>query len=483
MLKKLLTLSLVAVILSVSAFATPTPMVPMTAALADAPATVNATGEALIGDMDILIVTNGASGATVQKYTLGTYNLEVGTEWLLMDVTVGEDWVLNETTMTLQTRVRYPSEGTVTCHVTPLTKEDFDAAKAAAGTSTAVTGLESPIGATTNKNTKSITGSAQKTFVGPTLTSSYYGADNYVDGHLYMAVQYDTIKVRLLNTNLGEWKLTLDGKKIVPADTATVTTAYITGDATEQTIDCEADGTEGLEVVSATKWAFYKMDTGYTYENVNSVSLTVPTYKKNTIVAAIHLYALTEEEWNAATAGGTRTLKVADKQNLFESPFKGKNSFARAKTSEVKTEYTIDLTNQYAEKAKSGVIYLCLGYASNTATDPDSRTGVIYTPTLKITGTRGEYTAPAVTTLDDSYLAWNGANYSFYTTATSGKAMLIAATFNDTTMVDAEAITLDASTATNGVISGTTTLTAGETLKVYLWEDGTLTPIKNVIEF
>ena len=307
------------------------------------------------------------------------------------------------------------------------------------------------------------------------------------DGHMYIAFQgtgddgVSYPRARLNANNKGNWKLTVTGTKEVVTDTATVTTAYITGSETQQTIDCEADGTEGLEVVSATKWAFYKMDTGYTYENVNSVSLTVPTYKESSLTATIHLYELTEEEWNAVTAGGDNTLKVADKQNLFVSPYVNKTSFLKQNTAATKTEYTFDLTAKYAEKAKSGVIYLCLGYANNNAAAP--RTGTIYTPTLTITGVHGEYTAPAVTTLDDSYLAWNGANYSLYTTATSGTASLIAATFNGDAMVDAELIMIDASTAVNGVISGTTTLEEGENLKAFLWKEGTLVPIKNVIEF
>ena len=487
MLKKLLTLSLVAMILSGTVFATPTPIAPMTAALAETDGieyedyTKTATVDP---DMTTLIVTNGDSGATVQNYGWNVNrNLDPVKEWLLVRIDIGENLVLDQTTMTLQAQVRFTSAGTSTIHVAPLTKAQFDSAEAAAaaGTGTAISGLVAPADAPNKDSQEKTESTGNKTY--KDLVLNHNSEENYVGKYLYVAIQFDSLSMQLREAFKANWSLVVVGKKKADVDAVTVTTTHITvdKDTDAQTIDCNADGTEGLEVHSTEGWVFYKVQTGCTYEEITKIELKVPTYRKDSNTSYLHLYALTEEEWNAAAAGDGRTLKVADKQNLFVSPYAGKTSFAKASAGTEKSECTFDITEQYAEKAKSGTIYLCMGYANSSASAP--RRGVIYTPSFTITGVSGEYTAPVVTTLDNCYLAWNGAGYSFYTTATSGKAMLIAATFNGTSMVDAEAITLDASTAVNGVISGTTTLEQGETLKVFLFEDGTLVPMQNVIEF
>ena len=55
--------------------------------------------------------------------------------------------------------------------------------------------------------------------------------------------------------------------------------------------------------------------------------------------------------------------------------------------------------------------------------------------------------------------------------------MLIVASFNGTTMVDAEVATIDATTAVDGAITETITgLTAGTSIKVFLWNPTTLVP-------
>ena len=96
----------------------------------------------------------------------------------------------------------------------------------------------------------------------------------------------------------------------------------------------------------------------------------------------------------------------------------------------------------------------------------------------------GTIVEPAVTDFSDAVITWENGEYTVTTATASGTAMLIAASFNGTEMVDAKVATIDAATAENGVITGNITdLKAGTSVKVFLWNPTTLAPAIGVSNF
>ena len=173
------------------------------------------TKTATADNMEILTVTPGASGATIENYNWGSHTPTLGTDWLLVKVKIDEDWVLNQTTMKLQVRLRY--QGTPTVTVAPLTITDFDNAKNSIG-GAPVSGLVAPVNATNKDSKQGDTHSSkgQWTISDIAITGSYYDENNYVDGYLYMAIQYtgtEGTTVQMQSGHKSYYQLTLDGYK------------------------------------------------------------------------------------------------------------------------------------------------------------------------------------------------------------------------------------------------------------------------------
>lgn len=176
---------------------------------------------------------------------------------------------------------------------------------------------------------------------------------------------------------------------------------------------------------------------------------------------------------------------------------KGKVTSGTAVEGETRT-YDISATftsEAILNQAMDGKVYLAVCGAhqnyGNKISSGEINTNETYAitisiPGITVNGTEGASTATKVNDFSDTVLMWDGTDnsYGVCTQTTSGTAKLLAVTYSGTTMVDAKVVPIDATTNTTGVISGTVpALTAGDSLKIYLWKGDTLVPITDVIGF
>lgn len=259
------------------------------------------------------------------------------------------------------------------------------------------------------------------------------------------------------------------------------------------------DQTDSAKTMAVNNWALAKINVGenreFSYIKFQTrwqMWKTPDNQDDSSIADTSYVYcaplSYTDYAAAAAIAGTSDTLSTLVKPSPSDTNVKvGTLSKKTHKTTQ-NIPVTLDAeTFNDSNYYHDGYIYLAFYegdetnkvYNDKMAVKP-SDSGTYYWK-LTISGTIVE---PAVTDFSDSVITWNDGAYTVKTATASGTAMLIAASFNGTTMVDAKVATIDAADAVDGVISGTISdLAAGDSVKIFLWAENTLVPAIGVSDF
>lgn len=233
------------------------------------------------------------------------------------------------------------------------------------------------------------------------------------------------------------------------------------------------------------KWGLAKIKIG-NWENLTSLTVNINVGVYSVAKYYGHIMPLTKADYDAAKAVAGTTTPLS---YLLERPIDNEeNALVSEPYSRTKAGWTMQnlqvtfddcsvFTDEYYQ---DGYIYVAFQVKSDTtgitkprfqfhASSSGSRYGYWY---LTAEGTFNN-------DFSESVITWDGTTgaYTVETATTSGTAMLIAASFNGTTMVDAKVATINAEEAVKSVISGTIEdLQEGEEVKIFLWDKTTLAP-------
>ncbi|MBQ8808366.1 MAG: hypothetical protein IJZ81_03580, partial [Clostridia bacterium] len=266
-----------------------------------------------------------------------------------------------------------------------------------------------------------------------------------------------------------------------PIEFLWVSQSSTTGEQTISTKTWPSSGTN--PTIGAGNWILIKINVGKNL-NFDSMTLSVPIQFAGSKgannfygYAAPLAYTDYKAAADAMAAGENLTTLVqpVDGGANVASAYKA-HATSTNTTQPVSITLDASLFNNSASY-NDGYVYIAFTAAGGQSTKRQlsTKTDKIASWKLAIEGTVVE--APAVTDFSDAVITWNNGAYTVTTATASGTAMLIAASFNGTTMVDAKVATVDAATATDGVISGTISdLEAGTSVKVFLWNPTTLAP-------
>ena len=234
--------------------------------------------------------------------------------------------------------------------------------------------------------------------------------------------------------------------------------------------------------IGANNWILAKINVG---ENMNftSMSFTVPIQFKgakgsNNFYLRVAPLAYTDyvaaEE---AKAAGTTLTSLVKPVEGGENVASVKKSHATSTNTTQGTTITLDssLFNNTAAY-HGGYVYLAFTAADGDATDRYLSLKSDKVSTWKLVVKYTVVEAPAYTDFSEAVIAWDNGTCTISNVPATGTAMLIAASFSGTTMVDAQVATIDAANAENGVITETFTGLADGTVKLFLWDSTTLAP-------
>ncbi|MBQ8391668.1 MAG: hypothetical protein IJX50_03880 [Clostridia bacterium] len=250
-----------------------------------------------------------------------------------------------------------------------------------------------------------------------------------------------------------------------------------------QTITSKTWSSDSNPVINSNNWVLWKINVGknLVFNTMKFTTRIQLTGSSNTYVYVAPLSYIDYEAAATAKANGT-TLTTLVKPVNGGTNVAPRAEIKRSGSGESNATVTLNaaLFNN-SEYYHDGYVYLALTAADGTDTTPQLslKADKMSNWKLAITGTVVE--APAVDDFSDAEITLdNDGNYTVTTTTTTGTAMLIAASFNGTTMVDAKVATINAANAVEGVISGTIEGLADGTVKLFLWDSTTLAPAINV---
>ena len=245
---------------------------------------------------------------------------------------------------------------------------------------------------------------------------------------------------------------------------------------------------------SLNAWALAKINVG---ENWDFSKVTfrarLGAYKGECVA---YYMPLTKADYDAAkaVAGTGTTISSLSEPETDEAAIYQvlESNWTKSNNSKQSYTFTFDPESFTSAHYQNGYIYIAFQPQNTTSSRSlalwfnADETNINYDQAaywnMTVTGTKVE--TPAVTDFSDAEITWNNGAYTVKTATASGTAMLVAASFNGTTMVDAKVVTIDATTAQDGVISGTISdLEAGTSVKVFLWANNTLVPAIGVSEF
>ncbi len=483
MLKKILTLSLVAVILSVTAFA----IDPMIAAFADADETLFDNN-----NITILHVLQDANGTRTVSETNWKNNYVLdkpadgSTGWALVKIQVGRHVEFDSVKFNANF---YLTAGGAYGYCAPWSKAEFDVAATGADLNTLVQPTETAPNIATDDCSNDATVSRVLEF---TLNDEAFseGSNYYQDGCIYLAVWGDS----------KEENVTTLGMKVPTAFNLTVTGTVpeqFTGDFVYDNMEFlyvsqAVDGTRTVSAPSTSKvnvlnkpadgssgWALVKIPVG---ENLvfDKIDFTVNIYH-NIGTPTAYCAPLSKTDYDAAASGNAASLTRpgAGVPNVVTTV--GTTTTANGKNQTMKFTLDASVFNN-SSYYQDGHIYLAFWgeVADNNAVCTfDMRSGKTDVYKLHVEAIVAE--TPVVDDFSDAVVEYDNTTgeYSITTTTTTGEAYLIIASFTGTTMNDVELVTINAAEGLNGIV---TPLDAG-TIKIFLWNSTTLAPAIGVSEF
>lgn len=250
--------------------------------------------------------------------------------------------------------------------------------------------------------------------------------------------------------------------------------------------DTEKTSVVGYSKSLVPRWTLAKIKVGKDWGTFSSLSLQmrVRALKATNVAYSMPISKADYDAAAAAATNGTKMSTLVQPQTNSDATYQLLADRAGKSNGSYLT-YTLTLGAEdfTGNCYQDGYLYFAF-----QAISPDNGTygnlGLdLHTSYWKFTVTG---TKVAVTDFSDATITWTAATgaYTVTTATVSGTAMLVIASFNGTTMVDAKVATIDATTANAGVISGTIAdLEAGTSYKAFLWAENTLVPAINAVEF
>ena len=265
----------------------------------------------------------------------------------------------------------------------------------------------------------------------------------------------------------------------------TVTDGVVSQKISNRTIGGTSDG----YTTKTTHWYLMKVNIGKNWESFSSFLFKL---RLSALEGKNHAYSMpiSKADYDAANAvAGTETTLDSLVEPQTDAAAKYQLLADRAgKSNGSKLNYDLlpDATAFTGDSYKNGCVYIAFEVTATENAKGYLFPGLRFEDTsywyFKVTGIKGE--AIVVNDFSDAEITWIDGAYTVTTTTTSGTAMLIAASFNGTEMVDAKVATIDATKAADGVISGTIAgLKAGSKVRIFLWNSTTLAPAIGVTEF
>ena len=257
-----------------------------------------------------------------------------------------------------------------------------------------------------------------------------------------------------------------------------------TTDTTQTISKLTMGGTNDGYTSKTTRWYLVKVNVGKDWGSFTSI---VSKFRMTAVKGKNYSYltSLTKTDYDTAAAVvGTAvdnflsepSVVAADTEKMWKD---GSNFSSNSSKQTLSLTLTEDLYT-YSD----GCLYFAFQSTSDNTTYPYAGLRVEDTSYFITTVTGTKVETPAVTDFSDAVITWENGAYTVKTATASGTAMLVAASFNGTTMVDAKVVTIDATTAQDGVIRGTISdLEAGTSVKVFLWANNTLVPAIGVSVF
>ena len=471
MLKKLLTLSLVAIMSFVMAFACDLTISPVYAA--DEEITEEANEEFGISKFTVLKITENEGTQTATNQSTTT-TMSVNTNvWLLVKVAVGENWKMDATTIKLNTATGGNKASDSYGYYVPITKDTWE--DAADGT--IASPLTKPSALTDKVVIRAANGTGsfsevhkEVSFAASTCSSSYDGEN------LYFAIEFANAGVGA--SKWEKWNLTVDGAKIIPAVTEAATEEFDISKFTVLKItENEGTQTAASQSTSATMsvgnvWLLVKVAVGENWKmDATTVKLTTTTGGNKAIDSNGYYVPISKEAWLDAVDGTvasplTKPSAVTAAKSVKIRAASGTGSFSEV--SKTATFAAPTCSSSYDGEN----LYFAIEFEN-------AGVGASKWEKWKLTA-NGEKLVPAVDDFSDAVIAYDNSTgaYKITTATTTAEAYLIIASFTGTTINDVKLVSID---ATEG-LSGTITPLEEGTIKIFLLDKATLAPAIGVTE-